>query len=169
MLESPWDIISQLEKIFVHRKGYQGQTYQGPQCRIILRNIEKLKIPNELIQFEQCFVNLRDLHEMASRKKLPSDYAAVITRFSDSYNVLVDNFGITTPNKVHLIMDHMKDYYDYTKKSLRDCCDELIEAMHQFVKKRMESSNYVVCDIQNPSHGEKMYQAVMHINGYNFI
>ena len=54
---------------------------------------------------------------MASRKKLPSDYAAVITRFSDSYNVLVDNFGITTPNKVHLIMDHLKDYYDYTKKA----------------------------------------------------
>ena len=72
---------------------------------------------------------------MASRKELPSNYAAVINSFKESYIVLVDNFGITTPNKVHLIQDHLEDYYDYTKKSLRDCCDELIEAMHQFLKK----------------------------------
>ena len=106
---------------------------------------------------------------MASRKELPSNYAAVINSFKESYNVLVDNFGITTPNKVHLIQDHLEDYYDYTKKSLRDCCDELIEAMHQFLKKRMENSNYIVCDIQNPSHGRKLHRAVLHINGFNFI
>ena len=41
MLEEPWDIIEQLEILYVHRKGYQGQTYQGPQCRIILKNIKK--------------------------------------------------------------------------------------------------------------------------------
>ena len=168
-LDTPWDIISQLESIYVHRKGYQGQTYQGPQCRIILKSIEKLNIPNELIQFKQCFVALNELNIMASRKELPPEYAEVISVFKNSYNVLVDSFGITTPNKVHLIMDHLEDYYDYTKKSLRDCCDELIEAMHQFLKKRMENSNYIVCDIQNPNHGKKLYQAVMHINGYNFI
>lgn len=164
-----WDIIKQLEALYVDRKGYQGKTYQGPQCRIILKNISKLNIPQELIQFENCFFALRNLHEMTSRKQLPDNYAEVIKLFSDSYNVLVDQFGITTPNKVHLIMDHLEDYYDFTKKSLRDCCDELVEAMHQFLKKRMENSNYIVCDIQNPNHGKKMYQAVMHINGFNFI
>ena len=169
MLEEPWDIIEQLEILYVHRKGYQGQTYQGPQCRIILKNIKKLNIPNELIEFEHCFLALRELHVMTSKKQLPNNYATVIQKFTESYNVLVDKFGITTPNKVHLIMDHLEDYYDFTKKSLRDCCDELVEAMHQFVKKRMENSNYIVCDIQNPNHGIKMFRAVMHINGYNFI
>ena len=130
--------------MYVHRKGYQGKTYQGPQCRIILKNIKKLKIPPELTEFEDCFLALRNLHEMTSRKELPDNYAAVIKQFSDSYNVLVDRFGITTPNKVHLIMDHLEDYYDFTKKSLRDCCDELVEAMHQFLKKRMETIDFVL-------------------------
>ena len=169
IMENPWDIIEQLEHIYVHRKGYQGLTYKGPQCRIIIKNIEKLNIPNELIEFKYCLIALSELHVMASRKELPCNYAAVITSFKESYNVLVDNFGITTPNKVHLIMDHLEDYYNHTKKSLRDCCDELVEAMHQFVKKRMQNSNYVVCDIQNPNHGKKLHQAVLHINGFNFI
>ena len=168
-METPWDIIDQLEKIYVHRKGYQGKTYQGPQCRIILRNIVKLNIPDELSEFVTCLKALRDLNVMASRKVLPLNYAEVIHHFTDSYNVLVDTFGITTPNKVHLIMDHLEEYYDHTKKSLRDCCDELIEAMHQFVKKRMENSNYIVSDIQNPNHGLKLHRTVLHINGFNFI
>ena len=169
MMANPWSIIEQLEKIYVHRKGYQGLTYEGPQCRLILKNIVKLSIPDELVEFKHCLIALDELNVMASRKVLPSDYSAVINKFKDSYNVLVDTFGITTPNKVHLIIDHLEDYYNYTKKSLRDCFDELVEAMHQFSKKRMQNSNYIVCDIQNPNHGKKLHQAVLHINGYNFI
>ena len=45
----------------------------------------------------------------------------------------------------------------------------MIESMHQYVDKRMQKSNYMVKDYLNPRHGEKLYRAVLHLNGYNIV
>ena len=41
--------------------------------------------------------------------------------------------------------------------------------MHQYVDKRMHKSKYIVKDCMNPRHGELLYRAVLHINGYNIV
>jgi len=45
--------------------------------------------------------------------------------------------------------------------------DELVQHMHKFVDKQMSVSGYIVTDISNVSHGNKLFQAVTHINFYN--
>ena len=41
--------------------------------------------------------------------------------------------------------------------------------MHQYVDKRMQKSNYMVNDCLNLFHGEKLYHAILQINGYNIL
>ena len=83
--------------------------------------------------------------------------------------ILVVKFNINITNKLHIIFDHLEDYYNNTGLSLIKTGDELIESMHQYVEKRMQKSNYMVKDCMNPRHGEKLYCAVLHINGYNIV
>ena len=51
--------------------------------------------------------------------------------------------------------------------TLKHVTDELVEHMHKFVEKRMVISGYIVKDITNVSHGNKLFQAVTHVNCYN--
>ena len=83
--------------------------------------------------------------------------------------ILVVKFNINISNKLHIIFDHLQDYYDYTNLSLIKTGDELIESMHQYVDKRMQKSNYMVKDYLNPRHGEKFYHSVLHLNSYNIV
>ena len=69
--------------------------------------------------------------------------------------------------KIHIMEDHIKDYFDLTQKPLGKRTDQTTEAAHQFMNKRMIRSNYVVKDIESQAHGLKLYHCVLHINSYN--
>ena len=63
--------------------------------------------------------------------------------------------------------EHVKFYFQQTGKSLGFYTDQLIEAMHQYVDKRLTRSNYVVKDVTSDIHGEKLHKGINHINSYN--
>ena len=83
--------------------------------------------------------------------------------------ILVVKIKINISNKLHIIFGHLQDYYDNTNLSLIKTGDELIESMHQYVDNIMQKSNYMVKGYLNPRHGEKLYHAVLHLNGYNIV
>ena len=66
-----------------------------------------------------------------------------------------------------IIEAHLKYYFTETKKSLGYYTDQLVEAMHQFVNKRMSNSNYYVKDIDSDIHGESLFKGINHVNSYN--
>ena len=82
---------------------------------------------------------------------------------------MVVKFNVNISNKSHIIFDHLVDYYNTTKLSQVKTWDELIESMHQFVDSRMQKSKYMVKYCLNPHHGEQLYCAELHINGYNIL
>ena len=54
-----------------------------------------------------------------------------------------------------------------TGEGLGQVDDGVVEAMHQFLDKRMRISNYVVKNLESEAHGEKKLKLVLHINSYN--
>ena len=166
---SSWDLPAILSKLHIVKESYQGTTYEGNQCRQILKSITKLQIPLVLKPFESALHALDDLVRMCYKEELPMDYGDIINKFKKHCMILVVKFNMNISNKLHIIFDHLQDYYDYTNLSLIKTGDELIESMHQYVDKRMQKSNYMVKDYLNPRHGEKLYRAVLHLNGYNIV
>ena len=126
-------------------------------------------IPEECIEFKTAFEALRDLNWMCSQEILPGNYTAIINRFSNKWLILADKFNLSTPPKLHIIIDHLDEYYSDTNLSLVKTSDQLIENMHQYVHKVMSRSMYIVKHPLNPQHGKLLLKAVKHINSMNVI
>ena len=126
-----------------------------------------LNIPSEFVQFTNVLFALRNLHTVCNSEYLPANYNEVIDQFSSSWYALVNSSGISTTPKIHIILDHLCEYFDEMEITLVRISDELVENMHQFVESRMRLSNYKVKDITSPAYGVKLYRAVRHINSYN--
>ena len=95
--------------------------------------------------------------------QLDPDYKLSIGSFKKEYAVLREIFGITIPNKVHFLQDHLEDYLDITGESLADVDDGVVEAMHQYLDKRMSLSNYWVKNLESEAHGKKKLRLVLHM------
>lgn len=126
-------------------------------------------IPEECIEFKTTLEALRDLNWMCSQEILPGNYAGIINRFSNKWFILADKFNLSTTPKLHIIIDHLEEYYSDTNLSLVKTSDQLIENMHQYVHKVMSRSMYVIKHTLNPQHGKFLLKAVKHINSMNVI
>ena len=104
---------------------------------------------------------------MISKEVLPNDYKAVINHFANKWFILSDKFQLSTSPKIHIIIDHLQEYFDATGLSLVKTSDQLIENMHQFVHKMMSRSNYYIKHVENPCHGQLLFKAVQHLNCMN--
>ena len=131
-----------------------------------MNNVTSLQIPAHLSEFEDILRNLKKVHTLCNENNLPHNYVKILDNFTESWNNLSEKYSISTSPKLHIINDHLIDYFDLTEMTLRKTSDELIENMHQFMHKRL-SKGYWVKNTENPSHGSKLLRAVKHINCYN--
>ena len=166
-----YDILKMISNLYIVREAYQGKTFEGNECRKILKNVDNLNIPDELKPFKTAFKSLAALVRLCYSEVLPERpvYSNTINEFKSAYHVLVRCFNVSVSNKLHIIFDHLQDYFDGMKISLVKTSDELIENMHQFVHRRLVRSGYYVKDISNPVHGRNLYRAILHINSYNVL
>ena len=157
-----------MEKLNIQKAKYHGQKFEGNQCRKILQNINKLKIPFDLHEYKTVLTSLRDLHKVCNQELLSYRYTEVIDKFSSSWSKLTSNFKISTTPKIHIILTHLEDYFDETELTLLKTTDELVESMHQHVFKRM-MKGYNVKNIFSPKHGDLLMNLVLRINAYNLL
>ena len=54
-------VIKILDTLGIQKSKYHGRNFEGNQCRKILNNIKKLKIPNHLNEYRTVLSNLRNL------------------------------------------------------------------------------------------------------------
>ena len=125
---------------------------------------KQLNIPEE---FMDVLISIRDLHHLCNAQFLASNYYQVIDNCRTTWYKLTDEYCISTTPKIHILLDHLEDYFDLTDVTLIKTTDELCEHTHQFLNKRLMRSFYLVKDITNPNHGERMFRAVRHLNSYN--
>ena len=155
-----------LDDLHIKRSNYHGKQFEGKQCRLILRNINKLNTPSEMIEFKEVLKTLKYLHILCNEENLPYNYEKKIDDFARACFKLKVKFHISTTPKIHILIDHLSDYFDLTNMSLRKITEEVVEQMHQYVHKRL-NKGYWVKDINNPNHGILLLRAVNHINCYN--
>lgn len=128
------------------------------------QHITILQKQNVLMREE--IIRLKDVNKLVSCPVLPDNYKEVISSWRESWNQLFKNGQITETNKIHILNDHLEDYYDETGMSLTRTSDQTIESCHQFVDKVLRRSNYWVKDVLSDKCGQKLYRGILHINGY---
>ena len=160
-------ILKNISNLHIQRAKYHGKQFEGNQCRSILKHIENLGIPDCFSEFKDVLIAIRDLHQLCNEQLLPSNYHKVIDQFRKAWYKLTDEYDISTPPKIHILLDHLEDYFDLTDITLIKTTDELCEHMHQYLNKMLLRSFYYVKDISNPSHGPRLFRAVRHLNSYN--
>ena len=140
--------------------------HSGNQCRLLLENINKLHIPESLIEFKCALKDLKALHVTCNSQVLPHNYCEIIDNFSRSWCNLSVKFNLSTTPKVHILTEHLCDYFDDTSLTLVKVTDEIVESSHQLFNKTI-SKGYKVKDLSNPSHGVLLHNAVRTHNTYN--
>ena len=96
------------------------------------------------------------------------NHREVIAEFGDSWLVLMENFQVTMPVKVHIILHHLSDYMEQTNKTLFNASDQVGEAVHHSVKKFIESHpNYNHVDKSTDEYGEDILLGIKHFNCNN--
>ena len=116
--------------------------FKGNQCRQILKNISRLKIPPHLQAFSRAFKNLKYLHILVNSKSLPYNYEKIIDEFTYSWIELSSKFSVPISPKIHIIYDHMADFFLISRQTLRNVTDELTEVMHHFCNKRLMKGHF---------------------------
>ena len=123
---------------------------------MILKKVKQLKIPPELKAFEDFLSNLNSLYIVSNSQLLPHNYCEVIDNFTASWVKLASQFKLSTTPKLHILIDHLCDYFDETNLTLVKSSDEIVENCHQLFNKRLIKVFAV-----------KLYNAVRSFNTYN--
>ena len=84
--------------------------------------------------------------------------------FRVKWEIVTKKHSITTTNKIHIILHHIKNYIEETEQPLGRVSDQLIEATHAFLNHRLTSSNYRVKDISSKMHGDRLLKGIVHFN-----
>ena len=78
------NLVNILHDLSIQKANYHGKSFEGNQCKLILRNIEKLNIPNNLIEFKNVLLKLKNLHFVCNSEILPCSYTKVIDKFTSA-------------------------------------------------------------------------------------
>ena len=74
-------------------------------------------------------------------------------KFLSSWFHLKKKFNISTTNKIHIILDHLEDYFCKTDMTLLKTSEEVEDSMHQAIYKRL-MKGYNIKHITNPNRGK---------------
>ncbi len=162
------------------RDPYFGKTFEGNECKRIIteKNLHKLSgllrdghVPEVIAaKFIKCFTNIRIVFTTCcERKELDRNHRAIIGEFKDSFQSLTDEpqVKLTWSNKVHIIVDHISDYFDLTGETLFETSDQNVESMHAFMMRTFQSSKYWIKDPTSDKCAEMQQKGVNKINSYS--
>ena len=105
---------------------------------------EVVKKDETLLDYIDTLKHLKQLDHLCNSETLNYNYKEVIENFSDSWLKLKENHGTTITNKVHIIMEHLGEYFYRSGSTLKYASDQVVESSHQEFSKRMDSGNYNV-------------------------
>ena len=108
------------------------------------------------------------VYQISTARSVVSNHREIIQNFKHTWITLMENFGITMPLKVHIIVDHLSDYFELSNQTLKDTNDQFIEACHAKVKKFFDNHpNYKFKEKNSAAYGEALLAAIVHFNSNN--
>ena len=116
------------------------------------------------------FDSLRDLKEvygMAHKKEVVENHRDIVKKLEDSVMKLNKEFKVPVTPKLHIIFEHLPEYFELTGKTLRKKTDQTVESTHAKLDKFIRSHNYQIRDVNSEKSGEYLLRAIKHFNSYN--
>ena len=104
--------------------------------------------------FVDCMESLQKVRKACFGFTLDGNYKEYIEDFKADWTQLNHEFGISFPNKVHIITSHLADFIERQKRPLGEFTEEVVEAAHQRLDKIWEW--YCVKMVEKESHGKKI-------------
>ena len=77
-------------------------------------------------QFVTVLWFLKLIDELINKPTLEPEYQELITSFKNEYYDLKQKFGLTIPNKIQIIIDHLPSYLKRTKTTIIHTTDQTI-------------------------------------------
>ena len=98
----------------------------------------------------------------------PCGYSLVLANWKKAWSELRTHtqMEISEINSIHIINDHLEEYYDLTKESLVKYSDQTVESAHQWVDKVLKRTNNWVKNLESDAHGEHLFRGIMTHNTY---
>ena len=157
-----------------HFKGSgPGGDFNGPTIKSLINNDNKLnELKAEIGPENEDLIlrlkNISEVHRVATRKELDIDDAkSVLTKFSEHWKILRENFDLSECLKIHIINDHMLDYFELTGKTLLTVSDEITEAAHSALRTFDERHGYKTVQKGTEGHARKQHKSTIHFNAKN--
>ena len=95
---------------------------------------------DDYLQKVDCLKSLAEVHNICRSPSLRIDYEEVIQEITITLEEC--RVGISKTMKVHIISDHLPEYFKKTGKTLLKINDEVVEAVHskykQFVERHLQ-------------------------------
>ena len=95
--------------------------------------IECLQGKESSTDFISYLWSLRNLHELCVAEQL-GDYEAVLYDFRTNFDYLYGEFNIPMTLKIHVIVHHYKEYFEWNNKTMRFTDAKFTETAHSTFK-----------------------------------
>ena len=76
-------------------------------------------------------------------------------------------FKVPVTPKLHIIFEHLPEYFELTGKTLRKKTDQTVESIHAKLDKFIRSHNYQIRDVNSEKAGKYLLRAIKHFKRYN--
>ena len=149
------------------RADYFGKTWEGNETNKLLKHTTELKkiVPEYLHIFVDCMDSLNDVKKACFGFTLDQNYKEKKEELEDLWNILHENFGVTIPNKCHVIFSHVPEFIKRQKKPLGEFSEQVVESAHQKLDQIWQW--YIVKDLEKELHGTNFLKCVNQFNSFN--
>ena len=79
---------------------------------------------------------------MAHKKEVVENHRDIVKKLEDSVMELNKEFKVPVTPKLHIIFEHLPEYFELTGKTLRKKTDQTVESTHAKLDKFIRSHNY---------------------------
>ena len=114
------------------------------------------------------FKDIAKVQEVATRKILDIDVAKeVLTNFNKNWTSLRNKFDLNESLKIHLIKDHMYDYFELTGQTLLRVSDETTEATHSALRIHDERHGFKILKKGTEQHAKNQHRSTVSFDAKN--
>ena len=128
----------------VHRSEYFGHSLEGPQCKKLLNNIDKLRRLAESKQaffafpFIDAFDAFNEIRKACFGQELQSGFEQKI----DVFEATIKAVGVSITNKIHCIYDHVIPFCNKHGRGLGFFLEQAAESAHRDFNAFMNTHGY---------------------------
>ena len=162
---------------FNHRKGgTPGAMFTGKVIRAIIEPESLNELSNMLGEAGDPWIKylsaIREVHRLCVNPSLSPNFEEVIQDFRDAFEVLHEldekECGVSETLKVHIVSDHLCEYFTEEGITMASTNDEAVETAHQVVAKReIRSNKRMTRNLTGPLKLKRSHEFITKFNSMN--